>query len=159
MKIELKSLRISLAMSEETTAFTADVYINGVKAGYAKNQGCGGSTSTNPYEGFWTTLQAAEKHLAENTKEETFDGHLNDFIDNLVYAELQNKEKEAFEKKLQKATVNGIVWGVKGGMEFNVLRLKKPFTIAQLNQVQITNLLSKVTLKANEVILNKNLSR
>jgi hypothetical protein len=44
VKVELKRLQIYERMSEETTAFNADVWINGKKAGYAKNDGHGGNT-------------------------------------------------------------------------------------------------------------------
>jgi hypothetical protein len=38
MKIELKKVQIYNKLSEETTAFTADIYVNGVKAGYANGK-------------------------------------------------------------------------------------------------------------------------
>ena len=44
MKVELKRLQIYERMSEETIAFNADVWIDGKKAGYAKNNGHGGNT-------------------------------------------------------------------------------------------------------------------
>jgi len=39
MKVELKNVKFSEHMSEETNAFTADVYVDGKKCGYAKNDG------------------------------------------------------------------------------------------------------------------------
>lgn len=42
MNVELKRLQVFARMSEETTAFAADVWINGKKAGTAKNNGHGG---------------------------------------------------------------------------------------------------------------------
>lgn len=44
MKIELKKIHFSEQLSEETHAFTANIYINGTHAGYAKNNGRGGAT-------------------------------------------------------------------------------------------------------------------
>ena len=44
MKVQLKRLQICANLSEETTAFTADVWIDGKKAGWAKNDGHGGAT-------------------------------------------------------------------------------------------------------------------
>lgn len=44
MKIELKNFQFFERMSEETNAFVADVYVNGVKVAYAKNDGRGGET-------------------------------------------------------------------------------------------------------------------
>lgn len=44
MKIELKSFKHYAGMSEETNAFTANVYINNKLTAYAKNDGHGGCT-------------------------------------------------------------------------------------------------------------------
>ena len=44
MKIEIKNIKHSPSLSEETNAFTADIYVNGVKAGSAMNRGHGGCT-------------------------------------------------------------------------------------------------------------------
>lgn len=44
-RIRLKSLSINTAMSEETIAFTATVYFDGVKIGHASNRGTGGATN------------------------------------------------------------------------------------------------------------------
>ena len=41
MKIQLKSLKVFEEMSEETTAFVADVFVNNKKVAYAKNDGIG----------------------------------------------------------------------------------------------------------------------
>lgn len=41
-KIELRKLNIAKNLSEETLAFTAEVWVDGVLATHAKNQGCGG---------------------------------------------------------------------------------------------------------------------
>jgi hypothetical protein len=48
MKIELKGLKVARFMSEETTCFTATVYIDGKKAGEARNDGHGGPTMIHP---------------------------------------------------------------------------------------------------------------
>ena len=40
--ITLKSVKVFVGMSEETTAFTATLYINGKKAAHVKNDGRGG---------------------------------------------------------------------------------------------------------------------
>jgi hypothetical protein len=62
MKIELKNVKIALHMSEETTAFTADIFVNGIKTGYAKNDGHGGCTFYHAYEGKRELLTQAERH-------------------------------------------------------------------------------------------------
>jgi hypothetical protein len=48
MKLSLKNLKVAEHLSEETTAFTATVYIDGKRAFYARNQGCGGENEFDP---------------------------------------------------------------------------------------------------------------
>lgn len=52
MNIELKKLKIHEDMSEETTAFTAEVWSDGQLVAYAKNTGQGGETDFTPAEPF-----------------------------------------------------------------------------------------------------------
>jgi hypothetical protein len=48
MQIELRKVEYSARLSEETSAFSADVWIDGVKAGQASNHGHGGPTLITP---------------------------------------------------------------------------------------------------------------
>ena len=48
MKIELRKVSYNARLSEETSAFTADVWIDGKKEGYAQNHGHGGQTIVQP---------------------------------------------------------------------------------------------------------------
>lgn len=47
-KAELRKVKIARNMSEETTAFTADLWFNGELIGYCKNSGLGGATFVTP---------------------------------------------------------------------------------------------------------------
>lgn len=47
MKLELKNVRIHEDMSEETTCFSATLYVDGIRAALCSNRGCGGSTDVN----------------------------------------------------------------------------------------------------------------
>jgi hypothetical protein len=58
MKIELKNLKINTRLSEETTCFSATVYINGKRAFEAGNRGHGGC---NEYHG---DISAAKAYAA-----------------------------------------------------------------------------------------------
>lgn len=49
MKLELKKVTFSEALSEETNAFTADVYLDGKLVATAKNTGQGGDTDIHAY--------------------------------------------------------------------------------------------------------------
>ena len=48
MKIELRKVSYSPALSEETSNFHADVWIDGKKEGCAQNHGTGGATNVQP---------------------------------------------------------------------------------------------------------------
>ena len=50
MILTLKNLKASEHLSEETQAFTATVYIDGKRAFYARNQGCGGENMLDPIQ-------------------------------------------------------------------------------------------------------------
>ncbi len=118
MKIELKKIKIGLAFSEETTCFNAEIYINGVNAGFAKNDGRGGSTdycahadrNGNRSEANWDLIGKAEAYcrtLPPIKVSETFslDMTLEHFIDEIIEDELKKKDKAAFEKNFKKGLV------------------------------------------------------
>lgn len=49
MQLELKKVSFSEALSDDSNAFTADVYLNGVKRATASNHGHGGPTDLHAY--------------------------------------------------------------------------------------------------------------
>lgn len=49
MNIELKKIKYSAFASEETSCFTADIFIDGKKVGSAENAGKGGATLIYPH--------------------------------------------------------------------------------------------------------------
>lgn len=76
MKLELKRLTIATALSEETLAFAADVHLDGILVGHAKNTGNGGMVSFRPKDSSSSVLcQAYHAHLA------TLPPRLNDGLD------------------------------------------------------------------------------
>lgn len=50
MNIELRNVRHSPSLSEDGYAFTADIWVDGVKAGTAANSGQGGATHVHQHE-------------------------------------------------------------------------------------------------------------
>ncbi len=85
MKIELKEIHHSAQLSEETHAFTANLYINGTHAGYAKNNGHGGATYYQAKDEKGKVLiKEAEKYCAElpprNTEDKLQDDLLWDIL-------------------------------------------------------------------------------
>lgn len=59
MELTLKSVSINKQMSEETTCFSATVYINGKRAGVTHNRGCGGPTVVD-----WSNWDLREDYMA-----------------------------------------------------------------------------------------------
>lgn len=64
MKIELKNIQAIRAMSEETECFHATVWIDGIKAGEASNDGHGACNMYHPWE-LGTRLEEYAKTLPE----------------------------------------------------------------------------------------------
>jgi hypothetical protein len=127
MKIELKKISFSEAMSEETNAFTADLYINGKKVGYCKNTGQGGCTDYNAYnpedrktiadaEAYCKTLPKVKWNNME------FDQSLESVIDQLLEDYLTAKERKKLEKRME----TGILWGKPNAGTYTYLNYKIP---------------------------------
>lgn len=133
MKIELRKLKIVESMSEETTAFTADIYIEGYKSGYAKNDGQGGCTFYHTYEVRRDLIKQAEAYClglpAKDYGSFKLPMNLEHFIDKIVDETLQAKEQAKFDKKLQKDMLKGVC--VKTEMGYSLISWKG-FTLEQL---------------------------
>ena len=57
MRIELRKIDYSASLSQETTPFSADIWIDGIKEGHATNHGQGGPTLIGPgrFPAVWTS--------------------------------------------------------------------------------------------------------
>lgn len=62
MNIELRKISHSARLSEETPAYTAEIWIDGIKRGATKNDGRGGMDIIHPHE-LRTALEAHAKTL------------------------------------------------------------------------------------------------
>jgi hypothetical protein len=165
MKIELKKIKVSEHMSEETTAFTAEIHINGMNAGYAKNSGRGGSTDYhhNPEPEFRVLMQRAENFCLTlpPIKYDGFHGtdsfeipmNLEHFIDELLEKHLKEKE----QKKLEKKMVDTIIFGVPNGNSYIQIKQKRPLSTFPVESLQRAIDKLKADFKNGEVIMNTNL--
>lgn len=159
MKIELKSIKINLTFSEETTMFKADVFVDGVKTAYAENDGRGGCTYYSPYEGKRELLKKAEdfclslppKYVEEYDFQ--YNMNLENFIDDLVTEELKKKEKKQLEKKM----VNTIMWGKPNGFSYTQVKFKVPLSKIPTAQLQAYIDKYKKEFKEGHEFLNTNL--
>lgn len=172
MLLELKNIKVNERFSEETTQFMADIYVDGKKVGYAKNDGIGGPTYYNAYEGKRIPLKAAEAYcLVQPAKEYpmgdrviTIPSNLEGWIDEQVDNFMKQKATNAFEKKLKRACETAIVWGVPNSGKASIWDITKPKRkISELlktpqGKAAVMNTVVKVRaqLKEGEVIFNTN---
>ena len=161
MKIELKSIKFSEAMSEETNAFTADLYINGKKVGYCKNQGHGGCTDYNSNSPeLRPIIKEAEEYCKALPKTKwkgmEFDQSLESVIDQLLEDWLKAREEKKFEKRMQTCILIGSTEENRSG--YSYYNFKRPLSSVPVPQLQASVGRIKAKLNAGEAILNTNLT-
>ena len=108
MVVELRKVKYSASLSEETAAFTADLYFDGKKVGTASNHGTGG-----PNDNYFTNPADAKRFAAFIAAEppEPFEGvpggllkmtedlFIGNLIEDFLEAKEQLKNNRRFEKK------------------------------------------------------------
>lgn len=164
MNITLKGVKIFQAMSEESTAFVANLYVDGVKTASMKNQGQGGSTYAQLIYNK-DLLEAAEKYTASlpPVKSDGMDLKMDlDFYVSIMVDEIVNKkEEEKFQKKLTKLMERSIVVGVPNSGAARCLTsfsVSIPLVIEAAKERFIAAIEhAKVHMKQGEVILNTNI--
>ena len=116
MKIELKNIRTNQRFSRETNCFTADVYVDGIKVGYAENDGNGGCTNVQPFSAATAEqfkkaeawAKAQPKIKSEEFKFE-YESNLEHVVDNLLEDYLDSKHMEKETNRLNKALVKDML--------------------------------------------------
>lgn len=161
MKIELKKISFSERMSEETNAFTADLYINGKKVGYCKNTGCGGCTD---YYGDSKeanqVIREAEAYFLSlpKVKPNGYDFMLQPTLENAIDEQLELYLKAKADKKMQKLMEKAIIWGNPNGDGYTYMNYKQPLSnIPVFNLQKLVDNVKAKYIKGNVVILNTNL--
>ena len=168
MKVELKKIKIHEDMSEETTCFNAEIYIDGINVGTTSNDGRGGCTDYHSYPGFYELFRNAEAHLASMPNivypADEFSGELSikctfeNWIDFQVSEFQKAKDERKAEQKLAKDMLKGICYGSK---RHYTLVWWKNYTLNELLNSPVGKALIQKTvnqLKADgKVILNTNL--
>lgn len=107
MKIEIKNVKYYEQMSEETTCFMADIFVNGKKVGYCKNDGHGGDTDVRGYAEHRELFKSAELYceslppafVDENV---TIKNSLSNVTDYLFDEWMKAKDKKKMEKDFEK---------------------------------------------------------
>lgn len=96
MKIEIKNLKVIESQSEETTCFTASLYLNSKHAGHVKNSGKGGSTD------FHILPEAKEDFIIAQAQCKLLPAYMGISMDLELYIELQVEQKRILAMKLAK---------------------------------------------------------
>jgi hypothetical protein len=115
MNIELKRFTTSTRLSQETTAFAADVWVDGAKAGHAENDGHGGATIVHLDPAVRAKVEAHGKALVPD-EYKSLTGGAEWIVDQLVEATLQRKAEAALSKKISKNDTNARVVLAKEGL-------------------------------------------
>ena len=163
MKIELRKISFSERMSDETNCFVADIYIDGKKVGYCKNDGRGGCTEYHGYTKADNELIEKAEAYCKTLPYDEFYGEqsLEDVINDLLTAHLKAKDLERINKKMQKQYASAICHGKKiaEGYEFGTT-FWKGRTLAQIPLEYLQKAYDEVKakkLQEGDVILNDNL--
>jgi len=176
MKIELKNIYVNQRMSRETTLFEADIYIDGLKAGFAENEGRGGQTNIQGIgEKGRQLIEAAEAYCKKlpdkveeyevNDKKEKYKMKmsLEVFVDDLLEAFLNKKEMARFQKRMDKDMLDSILYGVPGSLAYTKLQYRYPMekmlSTPAFRAGFMTSIANKIlpSMKKGEKILNTNI--
>ena len=162
MKVELKNVHFSESLSEETNAFTANVYVNGKKCGYAKNDGCGGCTDIRQLGGVNSKLFVecvnylkTQPQINIGSEKEPYmvDCDMETMVDHLF--ELWLKDRDM--KKLEKNMKNCLMWGVPYDVTYHYVKFKVKLSDIPHDILQNKINHYKKDFKDGEVFLNTNL--
>lgn len=160
--VVLKKVSFYERMSEETNCFTADLYINGVKVGEAKNDGQGGCTDyySNSQKSK-EIIKQAEAYFESLPKVKSEYGFsyqptLEFAIDEQFKAYLKAKE----EKKKLKLMETAILVGKPNSSSFSYLKQRRKLSEFPVNVLQpfIDQIKAKYCVDG-KVILNTNLEK
>ena len=114
MKLELKKIKLGPG-SEETTQFTAELYVDGKFAAHCDNSGKGGPTDIRAYgKGDQKLVDEAEKYCATLPPLDLGGGtsipmNLEHWVDDQVYKAEKEKEIKRVLVKLNKKCEKGII--------------------------------------------------
>jgi hypothetical protein len=98
-RIKLKNIKYSASFSEETNAFTADIFFDNKKVGYCVNRGSGGPTDCNLWDASKKEAFAQMKEYCNGLGIEAYGDKLEYVVDDLFQNWLTAKTIKKDEKK------------------------------------------------------------
>ena len=125
MELKLKNVKFSEKLSEETNAFSADLFIGTKKIAYVSNYGKGGDTDYHAYDGCKDILKGAEeyaKSLPDNL-ENMIDDMFNDWLEAKEQKRILNNQKKGIIYSDKNGLVSLISW--KGQTVDSLLKIPK----------------------------------
>lgn len=134
MKIELKRIEYNPILSEESNAFSADLMIDGIKAGIASNSGNGAPTNYYALDEDGKKLIGQAEAFSKKLPVEIRNAlgikpgtevTLDSLIDHYVHLEISQKDAEKIRNKVNRAMAGEIVFGVPD-KSFRTLSFKVP---------------------------------
>ncbi|HLZ88098.1 MAG TPA: hypothetical protein VKQ52_12675 [Puia sp.] len=176
MHIQLKNVRVNEGLSRESLAFTATLYINGLRVGRITNDGNGGETNYEPLDSRGASIikeavkwvgSFAPKLGSDDVDNRDLEPDRSKFgfhLEDAATGWWNGREAARFHKKAEKAMENGILFGVPGQayrvMKYRqsiatIIELKKG--VEQLKQDIHTKVMP--LLNESEKILNTNIPR
>jgi hypothetical protein len=174
MEIVLKDIRVDDRLSDDSTCFSATMYIDGVRAGVARNDGNGGMTDYRSFDKQGKQLiKEAEEYCqglppftavgaGSNGEDVSVRMDLSIFIEDLLIKYLNEREGARFDKRLEKAMESSIVVGIPG-KSFGGWKMKFPIehylSKEKWREILKLTIENRVVpdLKPGEFILNNNL--
>jgi len=158
MKIELKKIEFSERMSEETNCFVADLYINGKKVGYCRNQGHGGCTDYNANSPEnRKTIAEAEEYCKTLPKIKSGKYEWDNSLEHTIYQLFEDWLKAKEQKKMERKMKSGILVGVPDATFYSYYNFKRPLSEIPKGQLEASLFRIKNKLETGQVILNTNL--
>ena len=132
--IQLKNVKIAWNMSEETTAFTATLYIDGAKAAYVKNEGTGGDNHPRFMDRelekeFHEFCKSLPPEYLDDDDDEPYPMTYDSFIGQLLTEWIENDD-------WKKACKKGIAYTLTGHKDGEYMLWKVPYSPEMAEQVR-----------------------
>lgn len=115
MDIKLKSVKVNMSFSEETINFMADLFVNGVKVAYCRNDGRGGCTDYSAYPDMKVLLKETEDYCKTLPNivygDSSWENSLESQIDEIIDVYINDREVKRFNNKLKRNMLKGLCYG------------------------------------------------